>query len=233
MRLRPVTKSLPKPLIEIEGIALVERLLRQMIAADIGVFTIITGWLGARIEKHIMSLEDLPPAVDIGFFREKTPLGTLGGLTEANFDDRRVVFAFADLLTDLDFRRIVDAHEGHTAELTLASHTEGHRLSLGEILADGFSVHGYAEKPLKEFTICSGIAVMEPDVVASLAELQPPVGFPDLVTQAVERGFRVRHWPHHAYWRDINSLDTLVVAEREWAALCDREMPAGAISANE
>jgi NDP-sugar pyrophosphorylase family protein len=200
---------------------MVERLLRQMLASGITTVTVITGWLGERVEAHLGSLDDLPPGVRISFVRESSPLGTVGALTRVRAPGERVLFAFADLVTELDFSRLLDWHERSGADLTLASHPEMHRLSLGEILSDGHTVTGYLEKPKKEFTICSGIAVLEPRVVKLAAGMSGLYGLPDLVAAALVSDCRVLHWPHGAFWRDVNSPEALFeVNER-----CGAEVP--------
>jgi len=211
----------PKPLLPVAGVPMVERLLRQVLASGITTVTVITGWLGERVEAHLGSLDDLPPGARISFVRESSPLGTVGALTRVHAPAERVLFAFADLVTELDFGRLLDQHERSGADLTLASHPEMHRLSLGEILSDGHTVTGYLEKPEKEFTICSGIAVLEPRVVEVAAGRSGLYGLPDLVAAALASDCRVMHWPHGAFWRDVNSLEALLEANQR----CGVEMP--------
>ena len=210
-RLRPLTDATPKPLLPVAGVPMIERLVRQLGDSGVTSVTVVTGWLGDRVEAHLRTLEDVP---ELSFHRELSPLGTLGALGLVAARAERTLFLFADLVTDLDFRRMFAVHVERGADLTLASHREGHRLRLGEIESDGDRVTGYREKPEKLYTICSGIAMMEPRVTRLV---QGPAGFPDLVNAAVEGGLLVTHWDHGAFWLDVNSPEALADASGQLA----------------
>ena len=64
-RLLPATADLPKPLVKIGGVPIIEILFRQMIGYGIRRFTVITGWLAERIEQHLLSLNDIPGDVQV------------------------------------------------------------------------------------------------------------------------------------------------------------------------
>jgi NDP-sugar pyrophosphorylase family protein len=103
-------------------------------------------------------------------------------------------------------------HTRGGADVTLASHYEEHRLQLGELVVRDREVIGYNEKPSKTFLICSGIGVFEPGVVC-LVQREGLRGLSDWITSAIAAGFRVTHWVHRAFWRDVNSLEALREAD--------------------
>jgi NDP-sugar pyrophosphorylase family protein len=208
-RLRPLTDTTPKPLVPVAGMPMIERLVRQLADSGVRTITVITAWLGHRIEEHLGAVTGLPPELQMSFLRERSPLGTLGALGSIEPRHVRTLFLFADLVTDLDFRQLFAVHLDRGADMTLASHLEGHRLRLGEIESKGDRVTAYSEKPEKLYTICSGIAVFD----SSLARLiEGPAGFSEFVTSAVEGGYHVTHWRHGASWLDVNSQDALTEA---------------------
>lgn len=215
-RLRPATDTTPKPLLPVAGVPMVERLLRQTLAAGFRDFTVVTGWLGHKIEEHFRALPDLPPDVQFHFVTEETPLGNAGALRLVGPGEGPVLLAFGDLVTDLDFSRLVALHAQRGCAVTLASHYEGFRVRLGELLTEGDRVVGYLEKPWKKFLICSGIGLFEPAVL----ELIPPgvpVGISELVMAAIEAGHEVTHWEHGAWWMDVNSPEALEEASQKLA----------------
>ena len=215
-RLRPLTLMTPKPLLQIDGVPMVERLVRQLADAGLRHFTVLTAWLGEQVEDFLRGLPGLPHDVDISFSREEWGLGTIGGLSRLRPWDGTVVLMFGDLVTRLDFGRLLEVHARSGAGVTLASHVERHKVRLGEIVTEGEEVVGYREKPEKEFLICSGIAAFEPFAVDLLAELPMPLGLGDLVNAAVAHGHRVVHWRHDALWFDVNDVGEM---ERASAAL--------------
>ncbi len=199
--------EIPKPMREVDGVPMVERLLRRLVGAGVRDVTVVTGWLGDVVEQHIDGLSPLADGVVINYLREMSPLGNAGALGLVPRTSPAVL-VFADLVTDLDFADLVRVHQERGAAVTLASHTEQVRVRLGEIVADGDRVRAYLEKPLKTFLICSGVAVFEPEVLA-LAVADPPVGLSDLVTRALDAGHEVTHWLHGATWTDVNTPDEL------------------------
>src|SRR5260370_39855294 len=64
------------------------------------------------------------------------------------------LFAFGDLVTDLDFHQILKVHHEQHADATLASHHEIHHLQFGELATNGTEVVAYHEKPEKRFLVC-------------------------------------------------------------------------------
>src|SRR3954453_10812836 len=175
-RLRPLTHSTPKPLLPVAGVPMVERLVRQFAGAGVRRFTVLTAWLGELVQAHLRDLTGLPRGVRVDYSSEEWGLGTTGGLAALAPCEETVVFAFGDLVTDLDVARLVEIHARSGAQVTLASHIETHRVRLGGIVAEGAAVVGYREKPEKESLICSGIAVFEPAVIDLVGRLPTPVG---------------------------------------------------------
>src|SRR5262245_55701462 len=146
-RIGAAERGLPKPLLEVGGVPMVERLLRQMILAGVRSVTVVTGWQGTRVEEHLSDLRDLPDDLDMSFIRETRPRGNVGALRDLPRDGKDILLSFADLVTDLDFAALVKRHRTSGADITLTSHYESHKLQLGELEVDGPAVTGYREKP--------------------------------------------------------------------------------------
>lgn len=221
-RLRPASPELPKPLVKVGGIAMVERLLRQFVDCGVKQISIITGWGGDQVEAHVQRLEDLPDDVHLDFIRETQPMGNIGALGQLAPETRPVLFAFGDLVTDLDFAKLIAMHRRQPAHVTLTSHYETHRLELGELVVEDQTVVGYQEKPLKQFLICSGIAVFEPAVLKLLGAGRP-AGISDLISAAINEGMQVIHWTHGAFWMDVNTPEALEAAEAAFSSAEGRD----------
>lgn len=190
---------------------MIERLAWQLAEAGIRSAVVITRWLGEQVEDHLRSIADL--GLDLHFVRETDERGTVGAVAAAPPHDGSTLFLFADLVTDFDFPAFFRFHRESGATVTLASHTEHHRLQLGEVLSEGNRVTGYLEKPEKAFTICSGIAFLEPAAVEVVRAASGRFGLPDLVSASLAAGLEVVHWPHRAFWFDVNSPAALAEVE--------------------
>jgi NDP-sugar pyrophosphorylase family protein len=208
-RLQPATADLPKPMLEVGGMAMVERLLRALERFGADRATVITGYRGEVIRRHLQALSGLGPSLRMDFFEERQPLGNAGALGQVEVERPRALFLFGDLVTDLNFEELVVRHAAMGTDVLLTSHIESHRLQLGELLVEDERVVGYREKPEKQFLICSGIAVFRREVLRVLPEDGTSVGLSDLIELALRAGHSVAHWEHGAFWMDVNSPEAL------------------------
>jgi NDP-sugar pyrophosphorylase family protein len=160
----------------------------------------------------------LPPGVSIHLIREATPRGNAGALGDVPSGGRDVLLAFSDLVTEVDFGRLLAVHRARGADVTLASHHEPIRLRLGELVADAEGhVADYLEKPLKHYLACSGITFFRPRVL-ELVPAGATAGLVDVVKAAMARGYNVTHWVHGALWMDVNTPEDLEHAREVLAA---------------
>lgn len=214
--MRPVTNATPKALLRVGGIPIIERLLRHFANHGLRSFTIVTRHLGTAIESYVGSLHI--KGARIAFLREDEPLGNAGALRLVPETASATLFAFADLVTDLDPAELLLFHHQSGGDLTLASHWDTHRLQFGELAVEDTRVISYEEKPLKRFRVCSGVAVIAPRLLEFVRRGAGPLGIFDVANRALASGFDVRHWEHQSQWFDINSEAQLRAAELEFAS---------------
>lgn len=206
-RLRPYTDEMPKPMLRVGGLPILERLLRHFAALGFREFVIVVSRMGEIIDAHFrrIDLGDL----DLTFIREEVPRGNVGALQTLEGRDTPVVLAFGDLFTDLDARGLVIEHAENGNDLTLASHLHRDRMEFGELVIEGVRVLEYREKPERQYLICSGIFVASPRAVRQIRGLGPKANLVDLVRSCISVGFKVGSWHHNAFWLDINSAEML------------------------
>jgi mannose-1-phosphate guanylyltransferase len=204
-------ESLPKPLFEVDGVTMLERLLRQVSDAGARIVTVITGFGAEEVERAALAI-GLPRGVPPTFIRETTPRGNAGSLAFAR-RDMTCLFCFADLVTDIDFGQMARIHRERGAAITLASHYESLQVRLGELITEGDLVTAYHEKPSHRVLIASGIGVFEPEMLR-LIPTDLPSGLSDVVQSAIDHGHKVTHWLHGARWIDVNTPEDLEAAGR-------------------
>ena len=99
----------------------------------------------------------MPSDSNVDFYHEQEPRGNTGALACVQSGESDVLFTFGDLVTTVDFSALVALHREQGNSITLGSHYEDHRLTLGELIVEGDRVVKYQEKPTKRFLICSGL----------------------------------------------------------------------------
>lgn len=207
---RGAADELPRPLLAVGGVPVVERLVSQLVDAGIRRMTVVIGPDGAAIRARITRLLTmLPTPVHLDFHEDSGSPGNAGALAGIDTGSDDVLFCFADLVTDLDFRELIAIHAGRGCNVTLTSHYEHHQLALGELAVQGEQVFGYREKPRRQFLMCSGIAVFDAEAMAVARALPRPYGLSNLVMAAIDAGCRVTHWLHGAYWIGVNTPELL------------------------
>lgn len=121
-RLRPLTDRIPKPLVEVGGVPVLERVARRLIDAGADRLVINTHHLGKQIERYVAERDGW--GVETAFSREgDQALETGGGLLQAApllRGDAPFWMHNADILTDLPLREMYAAHTGADPLATLA-----------------------------------------------------------------------------------------------------------------
>tara|TARA_Y100000768_G_scaffold331033_1_gene270118 strand:- start:631 stop:1272 length:642 start_codon:yes stop_codon:yes gene_type:complete len=102
-RLGELTKSKPKPLLEVKGKPLIDYHIEKLISSGFRTIAINTHYLGAQISDHV--IHNFGQKVDIHISHEKKLLGTGGGIKKAisNFGDEDIVVINSDVYSDLDY----------------------------------------------------------------------------------------------------------------------------------
>jgi NDP-sugar pyrophosphorylase family protein len=203
-RLAPYTKILPKPLMPIGDMPILEVLLRQMRRAGIDEVVLTVGHLAELIRTFFRDGSQL--GLKIGYSFEEQPLGTAGPLSLVDGLDDTFLVTNGDVLTALDFRELIEFHHKHKAIATIASHCRNIRVDLGVIQTDPHGrITGYKEKPSYEFYVSMGVYVFEPQVL-SYIEHNQRLDLPDLVLKMIAAGENVMSYPFEGYWMDLGRV---------------------------
>jgi MurNAc alpha-1-phosphate uridylyltransferase len=210
-RLRPITDTLPKPLVEIAGKPLIVYHLEALSRAEVRDVVVNLSWLGEKIRAtlgdgsryglHITYSDEGP-----------VPLETGGGIHRAlpllGSDPFLVVNS--DVWTDIDFSRVPILEEDADARLLLAPNPPQH--PRGDFGLEGDFV---VEREADRFTY-TGIGVYRPELFAGCAPGKSPL-LPLLKLAIAAR--RLRGEVYRGEWLDLGSPDRLAWLDaRERAA---------------
>jgi NDP-sugar pyrophosphorylase family protein len=220
-RLAPYTTVLPKPLMPVGDRAILEIVLRQLCGAGFDDVTLAVGHLGHLIRAVVG--DGRSNGTSIGYHDEDRALGTAGPLATIRGLDQTFLMLNGDVLTTLDFRALVNAHQQAGNALTIATHRRTVRADYGVLRTDGAAagtrrVTGYEEKPEMSYTVSMGVYVLEPEAIERV-----PAGeyfdLPDLVLALLADGAPVGAYPFDGYWLDIGREDDYRRAQADAAEL--------------
>ena len=216
-RLAPYTKVLPKSLMPIGDMPILEILLWQMKRAGVDEVILAVGHMAHLLQAFFQDGERFGLKIIYSF--ERQPLGTAGPLSLVGGLDDTFLVTNGDVLTTLDLRRLIDSHRSSGAAATIATHARQVKIDLGVIQYDGTNqVVDYIEKPRYDFFVSMGIYVFEPRVLNYIPYNQY-LDFPDLVLRLISGRERVMGYPFDGYWQDLGRADDYEQAIQDFESL--------------
>jgi NDP-sugar pyrophosphorylase family protein len=184
-RLRPLTFSIPKPLLPVGEHPILELILKRLIEFGFEEFIFSVGYRAEFIEAYFG--DGTRFGTRIHYLREEEPTGTAGALSllQENFDisdDETFLLMNGDILTDLDFNRFIDHHKREGFDLTVG---------VKEI-----------ERQLP------GVYLVQGDVLP-LVPTDTYFTIPDLVERLVAEGRRVGSYTIEEFWIGVEHQEEL------------------------
>jgi NDP-mannose synthase len=224
-RLRPLTVSIPKPLLPLGERPIIDVLIAQLAAAGVRRVHVLLGYLAPLMLAFLG--DGARWGVTIQPTIEDAPLGTAGGLRllQELGDDFYVING--DTLTDLPFAAMAIAHRAADAWATLFTPWVDELVDYGVVSIDPATgaLAGYDEKPRRGYHVSSGVYVLSRRMLG-LIPRSGPLDMPDLILAAMAQGRKVVAHRADAYWKDIGRLDHYEAACRDFEADPARFLPA-------
>jgi mannose-1-phosphate guanylyltransferase len=221
-RLRPVTDTIPKCMVAIDGRPLIDIWLDAFDAAGVEEVLVNLHYLPDAVRHHLAARTG-SSAVRTVF--EPELLGSAGTLAaNRHWVDGEEMFlaCYADNLTDFDLRSLIQAHQEHGAIATLtAFHSERPSAGGGMELDAAGMVIGFTEKPNRPVSdlVNAGMYAFHPGVLDEIGGRRPRDIGCDLLPRLVGRA---RAIPVEGYFRDIGTIDAYQRAQQEWPVLAQR-----------
>lgn len=203
-RLGELTRTTPKPLLRVGEKPILETILDGFVQQGFTSFTLTVNYLADMIIEHFG--DGGRWGVSIDYVRETEPLGTAGALSRlTRRPDKPLVVMNGDLLTKVDYRKLLDFHTttGQRATMTVREHEMPVPYGVVDVRAN--RIEELVEKPVKRYFINAGIYVLD----ASCLDFVPTnrrFDMTDLFGRLLEQGFPLGAFPIHEYWQDIGQL---------------------------
>lgn len=214
-RLRPYTSILPKPLMPIGELPILEIILRQLVHYGVDEVVVAIGYLGALIQTY---LEQSPISrkIKIRYHIEDKPLGTAGAVGTIPGLHEPFFVMNGDILSNVDFGDMMRKHIARSADLTVGVVETCVQIQLGvlDVTSDDRIV-GYDEKPTKTYAASMGVYVYSPSIL-ELIEPGAYLDAPTLVLKLIEANRKVVGYREKFRWIDIGNLGEYERAQAEF-----------------
>ena len=207
-RLEPFTKVLPKPLIPVGELPIVELIMKEYETYSCDEFHIIVNYKRELIKAYFAENEN---NYNITWYDEEKPLGTGGGLSllRGKFDGT-FFFANCDALLTANYERMLEFHRKNGNVITMICAYKNITIPYGivEMGVNG-KIEGMREKPLMSFLTNTGIYIVEPEVIDDIED-GVSIGFPDIIERERHKGKKVAAFPvSENDWMDMGQFSEL------------------------
>jgi len=222
-RLRPLTDTIPKPLLPIGGTPLIVWNLLRLRAIGIREVIINVHYLGSMIEEALGdgSCWDMR----ITYSRESGLLGTGGGLKAAEwfFEEKPFLVMNGDTLIDLDMQALRDFHQAQGGIATLVLRDDPLAVQWGAVESDaqdrllrinGQGVQEGLSAPAATSRMFAGVHILHPSIFDD-APKGKPFSIIDSYTRALAGGSRLLGFVHAGYWSDIGTVERYTQAQAD------------------
>lgn len=207
-RLDPFTKVLPKPLIPVGELPIIEHIMMEYQTYNCNEFHIIVNY-----KKELMKayFSDNDKDYNIKWYDENKPLGTGGGLSllRGKFYNT-FFFANCDALLTTNYESILKFHKENGNIITMVCAYKNLNIPYGVIeMGMNGTIENMKEKPLISFLTNTGIYIVEPEVINDIED-DVAIGFPDIVEKEKKKGKKVAVFPvSENDWMDMGQLPEL------------------------
>jgi NDP-sugar pyrophosphorylase family protein len=222
-RLLPYTTVLPKPLMPIGDMPILEIMLRQMKHAGVQEVILTVGHLAELLRAFFKDGQQFGLKIDYSL--EDKPLGTADPLSLISHLVETFIVTNGDVLTTLNLADLVAYHQRSGAVATIAMQARQVKVDLGVLeFTQDYQLTGYREKPSFDFHVSMGVYVFEPKVLKFIPKNEY-LDFPDLVLKLIDAGEKVIGYPFDGYWQDLGRADDYEQAIQEFEQMREKILP--------
>ena len=207
-RLYPYTKILPKPLIPIGEIPIIEHIINRFNQFDTNHYYLIVNHKRNMIKAYFNEIEK---TYKIDFVDEVKPLGTGGGLGLLKERiDRTFILTNSDILIEEDYEKIYNYHKSEKSLITMVCSLKNINLPYGVVeINDNAEIENMKEKPELSFFTNTGMYIVEPRIILEL-DGDKYIDFPDIINYYKDKGEKISIYPiNDDNWMDMGQIEEL------------------------
>jgi dTDP-glucose pyrophosphorylase len=214
-RLSPLTDEMPKPLLKVGAKPILETIIETFIDQGFVKFFISVNYKANMIMDYFKDGSDR--GIEITYIQEQKRLGTAGALSLFRKESvsEPVIVMNGDLLTKVDYRKLIQTHSDAKALATMCVREYEFQVPYGVVSTDGLFIKSLEEKPVQKFFVNGGIYVIEPQALG-LVPADSFFDMPSLFEEIMKTGEQTAAFPIRDYWIDIGRMEDFQRANLEF-----------------
>ena len=185
-RLRPITESIPKPMVRVAGRPILERIVLNLVGAGVTQIFLAVNYHADQIEEHFGTGEGLGCRIDYLHEETERPQGTAGALSLLPPHVRdaadAVLVMNGDVISGFDPVALLEHHRHSRHLMTVGASSYAHDVPFGVLATDEDRLLGVEEKPRQTWQISAGVNVVSPQAIGMV-----PPGVRYDMTQLIDR----------------------------------------------
>ena len=205
VRLNPFTKILPKPLLPVQGVPILKKIMDKFYQEGFTKFIVILNYKKDLIK---MYLKENKFPYEIACIEESAYQGTCGGLKKTiPFIDQSFIVTNCDVLLNNYTGDILDWHKNQNADITLVASTKEMIIPYGVLESKNGQFKGIREKPKFTMLINSGVYVFKPNVLDLIGEKEF-LNMNTFLERCVKNKKNIAIFPLYEEWFDFGQWRT-------------------------
>ena len=213
MRLRPLTKNIPKPMLKVGNKPILEIIVEKFKESGYKNFVICVNYKSKIITNYFG--DGTKFGVKIRYIKEKKRMGTAGALSLFEKKPQEPFFVInGDLLTNLNFNKMLDFHILHNSKATMCITECNINSPFGEVRLNNEDIKSIEEKPIRKVFVNAGVYILDPSCINLI-----PKKFYDMTTlfkKIISKKLKTISFPLGEYWLDIGRLNDFKKANDEY-----------------
>ena len=200
-RLNPYTIVLPKPLMPVGNLPILEIIVKQLKKYQLKDITLAVGYLGNLIQSFFGDGGKF--GVKMTYSLEEKPLGTMGPLSLIPGLKKTFMVMNGDLLTTINYKKLITYHLSRKPIATIAVQKREIETDYGVLEYNkNYELTKYREKPRLPYQVSMGIYIFEPEILDYIPR-NKKFDFPELMNLLLKKGEKVSVYPSSDFWLDI------------------------------
>ncbi len=212
-RIQPLTHSIPKPMLPIMNVPMMEHTIVSLRNLGIKEFIILLYFKPEVIKEYFN--DGSAWGINITYVVPDDDYGTAGAVKKAQefIGNENFIIISGDLVTDFDFQKIFDYHKEKKSKLTITLTSVENPLEFGVVIAnEEGKIEKFLEKPswgeVFSDTINTGIYIIEPEILDYIPKNENFDFAKDLFPLLMRQGIDLMAGYANGYWRDVGNPES-------------------------
>lgn len=200
-RLKPYTINMPKPLVPVGDMPIIEIIIRKLVKSGFNHITITVNHMANMIQEFCG--DGSKWGIKIDYSLETKPLSTMGPLKLIKDLPENFLVMNGDVLTDLDFAEFYDEHVAKKSVFTISAYERDHKVDYGVLEAnEDNKLVAFKEKPVLHYLVSMGVYMVNKACMDVIPD-DTFYGFDHLMLDLIKLNNPATVRPFNGYWLDI------------------------------